>query len=219
MPLDGLLADLSTATGERRRFVLADGSSVLLNAQSRVDVDFDSGRRRLQLRRGALLAEVTADARRPFVVETPFGRVQALGMRFSVALGERDATVWVQEAQVRLESRSGNSLVLAADEGARFDRDGLPAPGSAAQERVRLAGRLAGTPRPPAGRADRRPAPLSPGSPAPVPGRRRPAHFGPVCPGRQRAGAGFARGNPAAAHPALPGLVDVVIPQRRIGTG
>ncbi|MFD1693615.1 FecR domain-containing protein [Azotobacter chroococcum] len=71
MPLDGLVADLSTATGERRRFVLTDGSSVLLNAQSRVDVDFGGGRRRLQLRRGALLAEVTADARRPFVVETP----------------------------------------------------------------------------------------------------------------------------------------------------
>lgn len=123
MPLDGLVADLSTATGERRRFVLDDGSSVLLNAQSRVDVDFDGGRRRLQLRRGALLAEVTADARRPFVVETPVGRVQALGTRFSVTLGERDATVWVQAAQVRVETRAGSSLVLATDEGARFDRD------------------------------------------------------------------------------------------------
>jgi len=123
MPLDGLVADLSTATGERRRFVLADGSSVLLNAESRVDVDFDGRQRRLQLRRGALLAEVTADARRPFVVETPFGRVQAPGTRFSVALGERDATVWVQAAQVRLETRSGSSLVLATDQGARFDKD------------------------------------------------------------------------------------------------
>ncbi|MFC0711998.1 FecR family protein [Azorhizophilus paspali] len=124
MPLDGLVADLSTATGERRRFVLADGSSVLLNAQSRVDIDYDEQRRRLYLRRGALLAEVTADARRPFVVETPFGRVQALGTRFSIALGERETTVWVQEAQVRLESRSGDSLVLVAGEGARFDPDG-----------------------------------------------------------------------------------------------
>lgn len=123
MPLDGLVADLSTATGERRRFVLDDGSSVLLNAQSRVDVDFDERQRRLRLHRGALLAEVTADVRRPFVIETFFGRVQALEARFSVALGERDATVWVQAAQVRLETRSGNSLVLANDEGARFDQD------------------------------------------------------------------------------------------------
>lgn len=77
------------------------------------------------------------------------------------------------------------------------ERRHQPAPGPARRPR-------AGRPR------ARRPRPDPPRHAAGRPARR---------PERQRAGAGLARGNPAAAHPALPGLVDVVIPQRRIGTG
>lgn len=121
MPLDALVADLSTALGERRRFALADGSNLLLNAESRVDI---AQKRHLQLLRGALALEVNPHTQQPFMVESAFGQVQTLGGRFSLAHSEQASTLWVQHAQVQLQNRSGRQLLLKAGEGAQFDHQG-----------------------------------------------------------------------------------------------
>lgn len=123
MPLDGLVADLSTAVGERKRFALEDGSSVLLNAESRVDLAFSPQERRLLLRRGALEVDAKPNDL-PLVVETAWGRTQTSSARFSVAHSETASTVWVQQAQVQLYSRSGSSLLLKAGEGAQLNQQG-----------------------------------------------------------------------------------------------
>lgn len=86
-------ADESTATGERRTVVLADGTRVDLNTATAFDIAFSSTERRLVLHAGEILVETGADANRtsgasanfrPFVVQTSHGRIRALGTRFVV---------------------------------------------------------------------------------------------------------------------------------------
>jgi transmembrane sensor len=57
----------TTARGEQRRLTLDDGSRLLLNTDTSVKVRFDEEHRRIDLRRGQALFEVSADPR-PFYV-------------------------------------------------------------------------------------------------------------------------------------------------------
>jgi transmembrane sensor len=57
----------TTARGEQRRLTLDDGSRLLLNTDTSVKVRFDEEQRRIDLRRGQALFEVSADPR-PFYV-------------------------------------------------------------------------------------------------------------------------------------------------------
>lgn len=106
-PLAGLTADYQTATGERKTIELADGSLLTLNARSAVDVEFSSGQRRVHLRAGELQVDVAADARRPFVVATAQGQVQALGTRFMVRQGTDESLASVQQHSVQLDTLGG----------------------------------------------------------------------------------------------------------------
>jgi transmembrane sensor len=82
-PWDSWTSDHATATGERREVHLVDGSRVLLDTGSAIDVRIDGLQRTVQLRAGAIGVTTAADAR-PFVVETVQGRLRALGTRFTV---------------------------------------------------------------------------------------------------------------------------------------
>ncbi|MFO6385670.1 FecR family protein, partial [Pseudomonas aeruginosa] len=59
----GLPGELATGTGERRDWLLADGSRLRLNARSKVRPLLDGAQRRLELRRGAMRLEVKEDPR------------------------------------------------------------------------------------------------------------------------------------------------------------
>ena len=77
-PLQDALADLRTGTGERRRFALADGSTLLLNARSAVDVAYTGSERAVRLRGGECIASVQPEpdaALRPFVARCRDGSV------------------------------------------------------------------------------------------------------------------------------------------------
>lgn len=105
LPLQNLVADLSTGTGERRRFDLPDGSSLMLNARSAVDIRFSAGVREVRLRAGELIATVAADVARPFTVRTDHGTASALGARLLVGIAPDQS----------------RSTALALDRGARVD--------------------------------------------------------------------------------------------------
>ncbi|MDH1701274.1 FecR domain-containing protein [Comamonas terrigena] len=83
----GWTADVRTATGEQRRLTLADGSQLLLDTHSAVDIVFDGHQRTVHLRKGAIAVDTAPDAKglqRPFAVHTVLGRLRALGTRFTV---------------------------------------------------------------------------------------------------------------------------------------
>ncbi|QEY72224.1 DUF4880 domain-containing protein [Pseudomonas denitrificans (nom. rej.)] len=125
---DDFLADASTATGERKSMVLGDGSRVVLNTASAVDIRFDTSARRLRLRSGEVLITTHTDTympRRPFFVDAAQGRLQALGTRFSVRqLGEQ-CHVAVFEHRVEVVPQSGSPLTLDAGQQAWFDSHGV----------------------------------------------------------------------------------------------
>ncbi|ENO86766.1 FecR domain-containing protein [Thauera linaloolentis] len=78
-------ADRRTGVGEQHAETLADGSQLWLDTNSAADVRYDAALRRIVLHGGALLVRTAPDpARRPLVVDTPHGRLLALGTWFSV---------------------------------------------------------------------------------------------------------------------------------------
>ncbi|MFC4314032.1 FecR family protein [Steroidobacter flavus] len=74
----------ATARGEMRLIPLGDGSTMLLNTATSVEVDFGSERRLVRVLEGEAYFEVTADARRPFVVEVSGQRLGASASAFMV---------------------------------------------------------------------------------------------------------------------------------------
>jgi transmembrane sensor len=93
----------STSTGQRSTFVLDDGSSIELNAQSRIEVRFSDYRREVVLVEGQALFNVTKDLRRPFIVRAGDRQVLAVGTRFDVRLDSTSVQVTLLEGKVRVE--------------------------------------------------------------------------------------------------------------------
>lgn len=127
-----LAADLSTATGERRDAVLADGTRVWLNTASAVDVRYGATERLIVLRAGEILVQSAPDnapdaatgTARPLRVRTAEGLVRAVGTRFSVRQHTGHTQVAVLQGAVDLSPAQGDApaLRLAAGEQGRFSR-------------------------------------------------------------------------------------------------
>lgn len=90
----------ATGVAEQRSIVLSDGSSVTLNARSKIRIYFDERERVIQLVAGQALFNVTKDAHRPFIVHSDDTRVQAIGTQFDVYRKKNKVTVTVLEGRV-----------------------------------------------------------------------------------------------------------------------
>lgn len=93
-------ADYSTGTGERRQIVLADGSHITLNANSAVDVNLSADGRRITLRKGEALFNVTPDPQRPFSVQAGALNATALGTIYAVRREGEQVDVTVRRGRV-----------------------------------------------------------------------------------------------------------------------
>lgn len=136
-PWQRLLADASSGAGERRALLLDDGTRLVLNADTAVRTRMDALARTVTLMRGEILVETGADAglaaRREFWVDTPAGRLQALGTRFVVRLAGERARVSVLEGSVALHPADAPAMrvvALAGDTAAGW-------PGAASNPRSR----------------------------------------------------------------------------------
>ena len=125
---DWLRADHVTAVGETRRVTLADGTTLQLNTDTAVAVDFSQSRRRVELYRGQAYFAVAKDESRPFEVIAGQGLTRALGTAFDVLDAARSVTVAVEEGKVRVSRPQGpgtESVTLGAGEAARYGRSGV----------------------------------------------------------------------------------------------
>lgn len=113
-PLQGLITDRHTATGERRELQLPDGSRLTLAPRSAVDIAFDGQQRRIRLHQGSLSVAIGPDPRRPFIVATTEGEVRAFGARFSARQEDGRSLIAVQQHSVRLDTRGGYRAQLEA---------------------------------------------------------------------------------------------------------
>ncbi|MDO8066668.1 FecR domain-containing protein [Janthinobacterium sp. SUN206] len=129
-----ILADYRSGVGERRDISLPDGSTLVLNTDSAVDVAYGPDERRLTLRRGEVLVQTRPDhaGSRPFIVATCHGRIRALGTRFTVRVDDDGSRVTVLEHAVEITPRAPSATVrtVAAGQQSRFDAShaSLPVP-------------------------------------------------------------------------------------------
>lgn len=105
-----------TAVGEQRAITLRDGSRITLNTDTALAADLGKSSRHILLEHGEALFEVAHDASRPFIVETPFGSVRAVGTKFVVRVDDRQAlSVLVTEGKVLVsDAKNAQFTELAA---------------------------------------------------------------------------------------------------------
>lgn len=96
--------DYLTTTGERLEITLPDGSSVSLNTDSALDVEFSREQRLVRLRRGQAVFAVAKDPARPFLVRAAERQVRATGTVFDVYLAPDHLRVLLAEGQVVISS-------------------------------------------------------------------------------------------------------------------
>jgi len=116
----------TTGAGEVATLNLDDGSTVWLNADSRLRVDFSKPVRRVVLERGEAFFKVAHDAGRPFVVEAEPRRIIVTGTEFDVRRAPESVEVAVAEGHVKVEApalhddRPEAVTALSAGDDARF---------------------------------------------------------------------------------------------------
>jgi len=94
----------ATGIGEQRVLALEDGSSVEMNARSKLRVSYSAGLRLIDMLEGQALFRVAKDTRRPFVVASGETQVRALGTEFDVYRKTNATRVTVLEGRVLVTS-------------------------------------------------------------------------------------------------------------------
>jgi transmembrane sensor len=112
--------EYSTALGEQRSIALPDGSTVLLNTGSAVQVRLSRHLRRIELARGEALFSVTHDPARPFEVHALQGVTTAVGTQFDVEIVHSGAAVSVLEGTVTV-----GGVAVPAGRGVGYTQEGM----------------------------------------------------------------------------------------------
>jgi len=130
-PWGELTADHRTATGEQRSLALADGTRVVLNTASAIDVNFNSVRRLVHLWAGEIMVVPGADfaaANRPLVLRTAQGEVRASGGRFSAHVRNSSSTnLCALDGRLEIHPASAGerAYMLGTGRQADFDSSGV----------------------------------------------------------------------------------------------
>jgi transmembrane sensor len=115
-PAAALVSAPATAPDTR---VLADGTTVRLNAGASVQPAFTLGERRVRLEQGEAYFIVTHDAARPFIVEAGGVAVRAVGTAFNVRLQEQGIDVLVTQGRVEVDVSHVRNGISDADAATR----------------------------------------------------------------------------------------------------
>ena len=112
---------IATQRGQRQRYTRADGSTVDLNAETRMRVSFSHSERRISLDDGEAIFEVTHDAARPFIVAAGERTVRVVGTQFDVRNRQGALTVTVARGKVEVRPSASASRIYSLTSGQRLD--------------------------------------------------------------------------------------------------
>lgn len=120
------LAAHRTGTGERLALTLADGTRVVLNTRSAIDVDMTETVRQIWLRQGEILVTTARDEHRPLFVRTASGSLRPIGTQFTARQFDDEAgsvrvAVLEGAVQVAPSASPGIDAVVHAGESLCFD--------------------------------------------------------------------------------------------------
>lgn len=94
----------STEIGSQKSVELPDGSSIRMNTDTRLTVQYSSVARIVNLERGEAYFQVAKNKDRPFQVLVGARQVHAVGTAFSVRLIDSSVEVTVSEGRIRMSS-------------------------------------------------------------------------------------------------------------------
>jgi len=112
---------------------LPDGSKMILNSSTEVEVVYYRNRRSVHLKRGEAIFEVTKDTDRPFIVHNDQARVTVLGTRFSVNQLQQRMIVAVDHGRVKVEAFNQEGLGIILTNGQMAEISGNANPKRLAQ--------------------------------------------------------------------------------------
>lgn len=130
--LAGLRSDVSAATAKRELIALPDGSSLLLNAQSTVNLDFERRKRDVELLDGGIIADVRASDRDLFRLCSRLGIASLAEGRCMMMLYPDETRVWALQKSVLVTHLDGTRATLAQGQGVRLTASGIERVGTAA---------------------------------------------------------------------------------------
>lgn len=134
---NGHPATWSVQRGQTRTLLLADGTRIVLDANSELEARIGARARHVVLLRGEALLTVAHDASRPFEVQVGRGRITDLGTRFDVENLQGRARVSVLEGRVGVETPRGK-VQLEAGRAGGYDDNGALLPVREADRSVAL---------------------------------------------------------------------------------
>jgi transmembrane sensor len=109
LAMTGLWGRETSRFGEIRRITLTDGSNIVLNASSAVQVKLGKYERRVTLLRGEASFNVAHDVERPFIVQAGNVAIRAVGTSFSVDMRANSVAVTVVEGVVEVTRKTDST--------------------------------------------------------------------------------------------------------------
>jgi ferric-dicitrate binding protein FerR (iron transport regulator) len=116
---------VTTGAGQWHRMTLSDGTTVHVDARSRVEVAYTDEERIVHIEQGSAVFDVTKDSARPFIARTHLVDAIALGTRFGVSV-DPGVTTTVSEGIVKVTGRGQTgrtAVILKAGEELRVPND------------------------------------------------------------------------------------------------
>jgi len=112
---------VSTLAQSGRTLLLPDGSTLSVNANTRVRLEFSAQQRDIYLDQGQLYIDVTANKEQPLVVHAGDARIRVVGTGFDVRRSPRQLVVSVAHGQVAFTPDAHSSILLGAQQRATYD--------------------------------------------------------------------------------------------------
>jgi len=121
---------VTTGSAEVLQMALPDGSTMYVDARSKVEVAYTDAERIVHIYSGGALFEVAKDPNRPFIVKTELIDAKAVGTRFGVSIAP-GVTATVSEGVVEIRARgeaNGKVVRLKAGDELRVTDSSLVSP-------------------------------------------------------------------------------------------
>lgn len=128
LPWKDWTADVRTAIGEQKTMDLADGTRLVLNTASTVDIVISKEIRLLTLHSGEIYVTTGNDPAvlpRPLIVQTPQGTVKPIGTQFSVRRFDECTRVAVFQDAVEILPFQASAAMLHAGQQIDYRVDGI----------------------------------------------------------------------------------------------
>lgn len=105
---------LASSVGEIKSVDLEDGSSVVLNTNTSIEITFSKKERFLKLLKGEALFVVKSDPKWPFIVDTGDSYVRAIGTAFNIKRSTSNTVITVTEGVVQIDKQDVHAASLEA---------------------------------------------------------------------------------------------------------